>query len=260
MCSTEQSGGGGLWDLAARQHGVVSVRQLAAFGLSRRAIQHRVARGRLHRVMLGVYAVGRPELTHRGRWMAAVLGCGPAAVLSHASAAALWGIRPHANAIIEISRTTANPRRRPHVRVHRRTVLESDDLAVRDGIPVTAPIRTLIDLACVIGPGPLERAVNEADRLDLVDPSRLREALDHKQGQPGVGRLRALLDRRAFRLTDSELERRFLALVAESGLPPPLTQKHVNGFASTSSGRSSASWSRPTGFDTTARRRSRPET
>ena len=180
--------------------------------------------------MLGVYPVGRPELTHRGRWMAAVLGCGPAAVLSHVSAAALWGIRPHANAIIEISRTTANPRRRPRVRVHRRTVLESDDLAVRDGIPVTAPIRTLIDLARVIGPGPLERAVNEADRLDFVDPSRLREALDHKQGQPGVGRLRALLDRRAFRLTDSELERRFLALVAESGLPPPLTQKHVNGF------------------------------
>jgi very-short-patch-repair endonuclease len=208
----------------------VSIGQLAALGLSRRAIQHRVARGRLHRVMRGVYAVGRPELTRHGHWMAAVLGCGPAAVLSHASAADLWGIRPQKSPTVEITRIAANPCRLPRVRVHRRPGLEPGQFAVREGIPVTAPIRTVVDLACVIGPAALERAVNDADRLDLVDPLRLRDALEELRGQRGVGRLRALLDRRTFRLTDSELERRFLVLLSDAGLPPPQTRQRLNGF------------------------------
>jgi very-short-patch-repair endonuclease len=106
--------------------------------------------------------------------------------------------------------------------------MAAGELATRAGIPLTSPIRTLVDLACLIESGPLERAVNEADRLDLVDPMRLREALEGLRG-PGVGRLRALLDRRTFRLTDSELERRFLALVRRAGLPLPRTRQWVNG-------------------------------
>jgi very-short-patch-repair endonuclease len=98
------------------------------------------------------------------------------------------------------------------------------------GIPVTSPIRTLVDLAVIIEPGQLERAVNEADRLDLVDPARLREGIEDLRGRPGVGRLRALLDRRTFRLTDSELESRFLALVNGAGLPRPQTRRRLNGF------------------------------
>jgi very-short-patch-repair endonuclease len=212
------------------QHGVVSSRQLASLGFSRRSIQHRIARGRLHRVMRGVYAVGRPELTRRGFWMAAVLACGPGAVLSHRSAAALWGIRREAAAVIEVSLASTNRRRRPGIRVHRRRRMEPDELALREGIPLTSPIRTLIDLAAVVEGGALERAVNEADRLDLVNPERLREALDGLPRLPGVARLRALLDLRTFRLTDSELERRFLALTSRAGLPPPRTRQRVNGF------------------------------
>lgn len=82
-----------VWDLVGRQHGVIARRQLLALGFSAKAIAHRIADGRLHPVWRGVYAVGRPDLTQHGRWMAAVLACGPDSALSHASAAALWGIR-----------------------------------------------------------------------------------------------------------------------------------------------------------------------
>src|SRR4051812_10136639 len=82
-----------VWDLAEAQHGVVARRQLLAFGLTPAAIKHRLARGRLHPIHRGVYAVGRPELTQKSRWMSAVRACGPEAVLSDESAAGLYGIR-----------------------------------------------------------------------------------------------------------------------------------------------------------------------
>jgi very-short-patch-repair endonuclease len=181
-------------------------------------------------VRRGVYAVGRPELTSHGRWMAAVLACGPGAVLSHATAAALWGIHPQGAELIDVSVPSASERRRPGVRIHRRPDLGCAHVTRHTGIPVTTVILTLIDLANRLDGAALERAVNEADRLDLIDPSTLRAALDAYGGWPGVGRLRELLDRRTFRLTDSELERIFLPLAVQAGLPLPLTRQRVNGF------------------------------
>jgi very-short-patch-repair endonuclease len=108
--------------------------------------------------------------------------------------------------------------------------LRASDVAHVDRIPVTVPVLTLIDFARNSSDAGIERAINEADRLDLVDPESLAAALDDFPGQPGVGRLRDLLGRRTFRLTDSELERRFLPLIADVGLPMPLTQQHLNGF------------------------------
>lgn len=99
-----------------------------------------------------------------------------------------------------------------------------------DDIPVTRPVRTLIDLAARYDPSSVERAINEADRLNLTNPEALFASLDRFPGQRGVGVLRELLGRRSFRLTDSELERRFLRLVAEVSLPTPLTRQRVNGF------------------------------
>src|SRR3954451_16473960 len=92
-----------VWALARSQHGVVARWQLVAAGLSDRAILHRIAKGRLHPVFRGVYAVGRPELTRDGRWMAAVLFCGEGAVLSHFSAAALWEISTYGGQTIHVS-------------------------------------------------------------------------------------------------------------------------------------------------------------
>lgn len=218
------------WSVARRQHGVVTRRQLLALGFSPRRIEHRLGRGRLHRLDRGVYAVGRRELTRQGRWMAAVLSCGSRAVLSHRSAAALWGFGSELPGTIEVTVPFPSPRRRPGVRVYRRPKLRATDVTVRDGIPVTGLVRTFIDLAYQMGAGELERAVNEADRLELIDPERLVAAIFEHPGERGVGTLRELLGARTFRLTDSELERRFLLLVREARLPLPLTRHRVNGF------------------------------
>jgi very-short-patch-repair endonuclease len=208
---------------------VVAVGQLYDLGLSKAAVRHRLARGRLHPLAQGVYAVGRPEVDRFGRWMAAVLACGPTAALSDWAAGALLGIlRPRTP--IDVSVRTCTHHGVPGVRIHRREGLGEEDVTSCHGIPVTGSIRTLVDLAAVSGSAGIERMVNEADRLDLVDPETLRGALGDYRGQRGVARLRSVLDPRTFRRTRSGLERSFLRLVERAGLPVPLTREWVNGF------------------------------
>ncbi|HEY6672743.1 MAG TPA: DUF559 domain-containing protein [Solirubrobacterales bacterium] len=170
--------------------------------------------------------------------MAAVLTCGPGAVLSHYDAAALWAIRGFrrlnraaaGTLTVDISVPTRVRRRREGIRLHRRRFSGFRDLTRRDGIPVTSPARTLIDLASSLTFERLETAVNEADKLGLIDPGALRSAVDEHAGVRGASVLRRVLDCRTFQLTDSELERRFLRLVRRADLPPPRTRQRVNGF------------------------------
>lgn len=218
------------WELAGRQHGIVARRQLLALGFNSREIEHRVARGRLHLVMRGVYAVGWPELTRERRWMAAVLACGEGAALSHRSAAALWGIGREVRGRIDVSIRRRCELRRRGLKVHGRPTLRPDDTVTRDGIPVTGVIRTLVDLATELDEIAVERAVNEADKRDLVDPETLRAALDRYKGEPGAPLLRKLLDKLTFCLSDSDLEIFFRPLAAQSELPPPLSKQIVNGW------------------------------
>ena len=131
--------------------------QLVQIGLGRGEIEWRLARGRLHRLHTGVYAVGHAVVTGEGRWMAAVLASGPEAVLSHRAAAALWGIRRVAHPL-EVS--CPRLRRRPGIRSHW-SRLPADEITVEDGIPVTTPARTLFDLAGVVPLAQLQRAVKE---------------------------------------------------------------------------------------------------
>jgi hypothetical protein len=214
--------------LAERQHGVVSRRQLVAAGFSRQAIEHRLENGRLHIVRRGIYAVGRPQLTPKGRWMAAILACGDEAMLSHRSAAALWGIAREGSEV-EVTVRRGDPRPRG-LRVHNRPSLADAEIGTRYGIPVTSPARTLLDLASELRPIALERAVNEADKRDLIDPVSLRKTLEGRGGQPGVRALRRLLERDTFLLSDSDLEILFRPLAVAAGLPPPLSRQLVNGF------------------------------
>jgi very-short-patch-repair endonuclease/predicted transcriptional regulator of viral defense system len=220
---------GEAWSKARRQHGVLTHGDLIALGFTPRAIKHRVATGRLFPVFRGVYAVGRSELTRKGRWMAAVLACGEDAVLSHRSAAALWGIGSELEGRIDIS-VRGGENRRPGIRARTRPHLPAKDVTRRDGIPVTGIARTILDIAAELGDRWLERAINEADKLDLIDPETLRVEAESFEGQPGIRRLRRILDRDTFRLSDSDLEILFRPIARDAGLPPPLTKQRVNGF------------------------------
>ena len=214
------------WELARRQHGVVARRDLLALGFGSKAIRHRVETGRLRPLWRGVYAVGWTPLTPEGRWMAAILACGDGAALSHRSAAALWGIYVEGDAI-EVTRRSPREVRRPGIKVHRRPALPERSVVRRRGIPVTSPLQTLVDLATELKPIRLERAVNEADKLDLIDPEALRRALDDYVGMPGAKALRTMLDRHTFRLSDSDLEIFFRPLAEAAELPSPLSKRWV---------------------------------
>ena len=215
-----------IWALVKSQHGVVTRAQLLECGLSSKAIQHRVARGRLHTLRRGVYAVGRRELGREGRWMAAILSCGDDAALSHGSAAARLGIAGEAWGI-EISVPATCHRRPPGIVVHQRAHLE---VMRHHGIPVTPPVLTLVDLATRLSRDELEAVISAADKHDLTDPDALRSALHRCEGRPGVARLRETLDRRTFTVTDSVLERHFLPIAHRAGLSRPLTGQVVNGY------------------------------
>jgi very-short-patch-repair endonuclease len=161
--------------LAANQHGVVTTRQLLTAGVLRSGIADRVAAGRLHPIHRGVYAVGHRKLSDRGRWMAAVLACGDGAVLSHTSAAELWGIRrPHrrrsdAEPAPHVTvPSTAVKRRRDGIVLHRSSTLIPAFCTQRDGIPVTNPARTLADLLRTLSPAQVAAARREAEFLGLA--------------------------------------------------------------------------------------------
>lgn len=207
--------------LAGRQHGVVARRQLVALPLGAGAIDHRLRRGRLHPLHRGVYAVGHRALSREGRWMAAVLAGGNGAALSHRSAGALWGILPNARTDAEIT-VPVTRRRRPGLEQHQ-SILVADELTAVDGVPVTTAARTLLDLAAVVRPHQLRRAVEEAEVRRLWDRLSVADLLDRHRGRRGTAELSALVADAAVGLdvTRSDLEARFLAAVIDAGLPRP---------------------------------------
>ncbi len=206
--------------LAESQHGVVAIWQLLALGLGPDAIQYRVSIGRLHRIHHGVYAVGHRKLTRHGHWMAAVLAYGPHAVLSHKTAAALWGI---GQSSYKIDVTTPHSKRgRATIRAHTAKLHPEEDRAIRDGIPVTSVARTILDLAAQLAPDPLTRLIEESDRRQLFDLRALDRAIARRPRGAGAAKLNAVLA--AYRGTPdtrSKLERDFRKLIADAGLPEP---------------------------------------
>lgn len=221
---------GAMAELSMRQHGVVTRAQLLELGLGRRAIGHRLERGRLHPIHRGVYAVGHPELSRAARWTAAVLAGGPGAVLSHRCAGALWGIRSDSRSRIEVT-TPRGQHARPGIQFHR-SWLPPDEVTVRDGIPVTTVPRTLFDLAAVVDQRQLERAVNEAEVLRLWDELNLDDLLRRYKRRPGTRNVRAVLQARraGASFTRSDLEELFLRFADRARLPRPATNVPVEGF------------------------------
>jgi predicted transcriptional regulator of viral defense system len=214
--------------MAARQHGLVSHRQLAAVGLSQTAVAGRVEKGQLERVHRGVYAVGHLQRTSESRWMAAVMACGSETVLSNLDAAAHWRIYDGEGARVHVTTIRHSGRRLDGVQVHRARRLHPDDVTVKDGIPVTTVARTLVDLTDVLTSERVLRALREADFLGLLDVDALSAAVERAHGRKRLGvLLEAVAAHRPGQIIRSELEHRFLELVRAAGLPPPETNVKI---------------------------------
>lgn len=210
-------------EVAGRQHGVVGRRQLILLGMGEDAIDARLRLGRLHRLHRGVYSVGHKLVPREGRWMAAVLTCGTGAVLSHRSAAALWGIATFSGAS-EIT-SPRDTRSRDAIRRHC-AQLPQDEVTVFNGIPVTSVHRTLFDYAATCPVDRLEAAMREAEYRRLWDRLSLPALLARHPGQRGNAKMRLCLERlgRTAGFTRSDLEELLLPLLDRLGLPRP----HLN--------------------------------
>jgi very-short-patch-repair endonuclease len=219
---------GEAWKLARAQHDVITHTQLRELGYTIEAIRHRLRSGRLFVLWPGVYAVGRPNVTRLGRWKAATLACGPQSALCGESGAALLNLRPRERPAIEIAVPERTRRSLRGIEVRRGRDLADHVTRVHD-IPVCSTPLLLVQLSARLGRDSIEEAINRADKLDLIDPETLRTSLEALRGRPGVARLRGILDRATFRLSDSQLERRFRPIARRAGLPAPEMGEWVNG-------------------------------
>lgn len=220
-----------LAELAERQHGVVSIRQLTGpLGYSRPAVSRAVKSGRFHPLYRGVYAVGHARISTEGKCLASVLASGSGALLSHYSAGWLWGIAKVDPEPLHVT-TAAWRKPRPPIRLHEARGLAPHDRAMEEGIPVTAVPRTLLDLAATVRFDWLEKMVERAEELELFDLRAVEDLLARTVGHRGHGRLRRAISLyKPTSFTRSGLERRWLELVLEAGLPQPHMNYVEQGF------------------------------
>ena len=219
-------------ELAGLQYGVVARRQLLAMGIGAGAIETRLERHFLHRLHRGVYAVGHLALVPLAREMAAVLAAGPGAFVSHRSAAVVWHLlKGQEDDLIDVTVTGLGRGGRAGLRIHRSRLVTTPEVRHLRALPVSAPARTLIDLAEAASDRELERAFHEALARNLFNVPYLQREMERFRGRRGVTRLRRILDASdGPLLTRSEAEERFLALVRESELPVPELNVLLHGY------------------------------
>jgi very-short-patch-repair endonuclease len=224
---------GSIATVAARQRALITSRQLLGLGVSSSAIGRAVARRRLHPIHRGVYAlVTRPALPALALEQAALLACGPRALISHASAAALWGLCPPLTESVAVTVVAGEAgRSRPGITVHRVHTLDRRDARRRSALPVTSPARTLLDRAPVLSDRQLERELDEALVRRLTSRTAIGELLDRCRRRSGTPRLRELIDpERTTTFTRAESEERMLALLRRGGLPMPETNVRMQSI------------------------------
>jgi hypothetical protein len=209
--------------LAVAQNGVVTRGQLEELGLDDQAIAKRVARSRLHRINQRVYSLTPRVMTERGRFMAAVLACGPEAVLSHRAAAYLWQLVDTWEEPIDVTAPNRRGRSPTGVAAHRDGSLQPIDKTSLHGIRCTSVARTLLDFAGVEPEWKVRKAVAEAEVLRILDRTRLQGLLKRSRRRRGVARLRLILDtiHPQTKRTRSELERLFLEMCVRAKVPQP---------------------------------------
>jgi very-short-patch-repair endonuclease len=181
--------------------------------------------GRLHRLHRGVYMLGHGAAGREARALAAVLACGPGAVLSHRSAGAWWGLLDTRRADVDVTASRGRGAR-SGIDVHRARALDVADTTTQRGMPITTASRTLLDLAAVVPAHRLERALAQAERLHVYDHRAVLDVVARCNGHRGAGALRAAVDRGA-ELTRSDLEARVLAAIRRAGLPAPRINDRV---------------------------------
>jgi hypothetical protein len=214
---------GGIARICHEQQGLITLEQLEAHGLSVQAVHERLLVGRLHRIHQRVYALTPGVMTQRGQCMAAVLACGPDAVLSHRSAAYLWGIIDEWSDPIDVTAPNRRGRSPVGVAAHRDGSLQPIDKATLHGVPCTSLARTLLDYAGVEPEWRVRKAVAQAEVLGVLDLTQMKSVLKRGRRRRGVARLRLILEtlHPQTHRTRSELERLFLAMCVKGGLPHP---------------------------------------
>jgi predicted transcriptional regulator of viral defense system len=207
---------------AASQHGVVSRGQLVRLGIRGSGIERRVARGRLHRLHPGVFAVGLPHPPRDGLLLAAVMAAGPGAAVSHVDAAAAWGLMDPRSGRVHVTTPRRSRTGPAGIRLHRVRRLHHDDVTSIRCIPVTTVGRTAVDLSDVLGTRGLARVLREADYLRLLDLNAVDAAMARAHGRRRLANLTAALEiHRPATVLRSELEHRFLALCRPARVPEP---------------------------------------
>ena len=213
---------------AGRQDNVITGEQLSAAGLGRGAIAHRIKARAMQRLHTGVYLLGAAPPTPMARARAAVFACGADAVVSHRSAACLFGLLPEIAGDVDITIPGHNQAPREGIRRHRVKSLPRHHVTKVNGLKVTSVARTICDLAATESPHTTEQAFQEALYREIVTVKALRAILDHEPRRRGAPVIRALLENPS--LTRSKRERRILKLIAEAQLPKPLTNVPINGY------------------------------
>jgi very-short-patch-repair endonuclease len=220
-----------LREVGAAQHGVAARAQLLARGVAVHAIDRMVRTGRLTVLRRGVYQIG-PLPVGRAAEAAAVLACGPDSRISHVSAAALLDLldATRARPPVEVTMPRRKRRRIEGVRIHRVRDLFPDEVTTVDGIPVTTPARTLLDIAPTVTSREVEQALAKAMRMRLVTHEEMRRMVERHPGHRGTSRLRRLLDVEGGpSFTRSEAEEKLLEITRIARLPRPELNVNVLG-------------------------------
>jgi very-short-patch-repair endonuclease len=214
---------------ATSQSGPITRQQLAAAGLTQSAVNRRAAKGALHRVYRGVFLVGHEALAPRARETAALLAAGERAVISHASAAHLWGFAALDDEGVHVTVVGRRRRSRQGLIVHYATSLDPLDVRRLHGLPLTAPARTLFDLAAT-GYPQLERAFGEAHAQRLVTAREIEDMFERAGPRAGTRALRALQSDNASGFTRSKAERVLRGLLRDANLPTPRFNAKIAGY------------------------------
>ena len=228
VLQVQETGERGLAQVAGLQRAMVHRSQLRSLGITQGSYEHRLRTGALHRVFPSVLSVVHPILEPLADETAALLYAGDDALLSHETAAALWGLAP-APSFVVITLIGRHPRSQPGVRLHEVDLLDIRDARMHLGFPVTSPARTLID--CAATGLALDRLLDEARALKLVKDAEIHAAMERCPGRKGIAAMRALLAaEQDTGFTRSKAERILRRLVREAGLERPVFNTHVLGF------------------------------